>query len=117
LLNSVFLDLIDQDVLRLERLNDLLEQLPPEKRNGLRPIRILTMRPSQDIAKLAADYELDLPWAFRFMTRGLGTQETRSPDVLAMLMFNPPYLKAVMAMGERDAEARADELVRFVEEE
>lgn len=117
LLNSVFLDLIDQDVLRLERLNALLEHVPAENRGGLRPIRILTMRPSQDIAKLAADYEIDLPWAFRFMTRGLGTQETRSPDVLAMLMFNPPYLQAVMEMGERDAEARADELVRFVEGE
>ncbi len=117
LLNSVFLDLIDQDVLRLERLNSLLEKLPEGERNGLRPIRILTMRPSQDLAKLAANYELDLPWAFRFLTRGLGTQQTRSPDVLAMLMFNPNYLQAVMAMGERDAEARAHELERFVEDE
>lgn len=117
LLNSVFLDLIDQDVLRLERLNSLLEKLPPEERNGLRPIRILTIRPSRDLAVMAADYELNLPWAFRFMTRGLGTQETRAPDVLAMLMFNPAYLQAVMDMGERDAEARAHELEAFLEGE
>ncbi len=117
LLNSVFLDLIDQDVLRLERLNSLLDKLPPDERNGLRPIRILTIRPSRDLAVMAADYELNLPWAFRFMTRGLGTQETRAPDVLAMLMFNPAYLQAVMAMGEHDAEARAHELEAFIEGE
>ncbi len=116
LLNSVFLDLIDQDVLRLERLNSLLEKLPPEQRQGLRPIRILTLRPSQDLARMAAGHELDLPWAFRFMTRGLGTRETRSPDILAMLMFNPKYLQEVMALGERDAEAHAHELERFIED-
>ena len=37
--NSVFLDVVDQDVLRLERMNDLLERLPAEDRNGLRPSR------------------------------------------------------------------------------
>ncbi len=116
LLNSVFLDLIDQDVLRLERLNSLLVKLPPEERGGLRPIRILTIRPSQDLAKMAAGHELDLPWAFRFMTRGLGTRETRSPDILAMLMFNPKYLQEVMDLGERDAEANAHELERFIED-
>ncbi|HEU5209273.1 MAG TPA: patatin-like phospholipase family protein [Longimicrobiales bacterium] len=117
LLNSVFLDLIDQDVMRLERLNSLLVKLPPEERNGLRPIRILTIRPSQDLARMAAGHELDLPWAFRFMTRGLGTRETRSPDILAMLMFNPLYLQEVMELGERDAEANAHELERFIEDE
>jgi len=117
LLNSVFLDLIDQDVLRLERLNSLLVKLPPEERGGLRPIRILTIRPSQDLARMAAGHELDLPRAFRFMTRGLGTRETRSPDILAMLMFNPKYLQAVMDLGERDAEASARELERFIEDE
>ncbi|NLG61812.1 MAG: patatin [Candidatus Cloacimonetes bacterium] len=117
LLNSVFLDLIDQDVMRLERLNSLLVKLPPEERNGLRPIRLLTIRPSQDLARMAAGHELDLPWAFRFMTRGLGTRETRSPDILAMLMFNPLYLQEVMELGEHDAEANAHELERFIEEE
>ena len=116
LLNSVFLDLVDQDVLRLERLNLLLEKLPPEDRNGLQPIRIMKIRPSQDLATMAADYEIALPRTFRFLTRGLGTRETRSPDVLAMLMFNPQYLQSVMALGEHDAELNAKELEAFVED-
>jgi NTE family protein len=117
LLNAVFLDLVDQDVLRLERLNRLLEQLPPDRRDGLRLIDILVLRPSRDLGVLAASFEPQLPRAFRFMTRGLGTRETRSPDLLSLLMFQPDYIATLMDLGDKDAEARADELGPFLEAE
>jgi NTE family protein len=116
LLNAVFLDLIDQDAVRLERLNALLDKLPPEEREGMRPVRFLKVRPSQDLGALAARFEPQLPRAFRFMTRGLGTQEQRSPDVLAMLMFQPDYLGELIDMGERDAERMAGDLEAFFED-
>lgn len=116
LLNAVFLDLIDQDAVRLERLNKLLDKLPPEEREGMRPVRFLKVRPSQDLGALAAKFEPQLPAAFRFMTRGLGTQEQRSPDVLAMLMFQPDYLGELIDMGERDAERIADQMEAFFED-
>lgn len=116
LLNAVFLDLIDQDAMRLERLNILLEKLPPEEREGMRLVRILKVRPSQDLAELAAKFEPQLPRAFRFMTRGLGTQEQRSPDVLAMLMFQPDYLGELIDMGERDAERMSEAMEAFFED-
>lgn len=116
LLNAVFLDLIDQDAVRLERLNRLLDKLPPEEREGMRHVRILKIRPSQDLGTLAAKFEPQLPRAFRFMTRGLGTQEQRSPDMLAMLMFQPDYLGELIDMGERDAERIADEMEAFFED-
>jgi len=114
-LNAVFLDLIDQDELRLNRLNQLLLQLPPERRNGMNPIDLLVIRPSMDLGKLAAKFEPQLPTAFRFMTRGLGTRQQKSPDMLSMLMFQPDYLEHLMEIGERDAEARADRIARFIE--
>ena len=114
LMNAVFLDLVDQDVLRLERLNQLLETLPPEKRGGLRTVDLLVIRPSRDLGKLAADFEPQLPRAFRFMTRGLGTRETRSPDILSMLMFQHDYLTRLMEIGEADADARADDIAEFL---
>ncbi|HSH45787.1 MAG TPA: patatin-like phospholipase family protein [Longimicrobiales bacterium] len=117
LLNSVFLDLIDQDVYRLERLNGLLRQLPEDQRDGMRPVKMVVMRPSQDLSKLASEYEPRLPRSFRFMTRGLGTRETGSPDILAMMMFQPDYLKRVMDLGEEDAEARLDELLDLLDVE
>lgn len=111
LLNAVFLDALDQDVLRTERFNSLLEHLPPEERQGMRPVEVVVLRPSQDLGRMAAEYEIDLPKVFRFLTRGLGTKKTESPDVLSLLMFHPEYLQRMMDLGEADAEDRIDELL------
>jgi NTE family protein len=115
LLNAVFLDLIDQDALRLDRLNRLLAELPEERRNGMRVVDLLVIRPSFDLGRLAREFEPKLPRAFRFMTRGLGTRETSSPDILAMLMFQPDYLEHLIEIGRSDAAARADEIAAFLE--
>lgn len=116
LLNAVFLDLIDQDAVRLERLNQLLARLPEEERLGMRTVRLMKVRPSRDLAALAARFEPQLPRSFRFLTRGLGTREQRSPDVLSMLMFQPDYLGELIDLGERDAERLAPELEAFFED-
>lgn len=114
LLNAVFLDLLDNDALRLERLNQLLETLPVEHRHGLEPVELLILRPSQDLGKLAGDFEAQLPRAFRFLTRGLGTRETKSPDVLSLILFQPDYVRRLMEIGERDAEERSQEIADFL---
>jgi NTE family protein len=114
LLNAIFLDVLDQDVLRLERLNRLLRKLPPEERGGLEPVELLLLRPSQDLGRLSAEYEPRLPRGFRFLTRSLGTRDTESPDALSLLMFQPGYLHRLVELGQRDAEARMPELVRLV---
>jgi NTE family protein len=117
LMNSIFLDLLDHDALRLERLNKLLEKLPPEERLGLRPVKLLVLRPSHDLGRLAGQYEPELPKVFRYLTRGLGTRETESPDFLSLILFQPDYLTALIEMGERDATARAADIRAFLEEE
>jgi NTE family protein len=114
LMNSIFLDLLDHDALRLERLNELLDGLPEEGRRGLKQVRLLTLRPSVDLGKLAGRFESQLPRAFRFLTRGLGTKETRSPDFLSMVLFQPDYLTALIEIGEKDANARAGEIEAFL---
>jgi NTE family protein len=114
LMNAIFLDLVDQDAVRLERMNQLLDSLPEAEREGMRPVQLLVVRPSRDLGKLVVDYEPRLPPAFKFMTRGLGTRETRSPDVLSMLMFQRDYLTRLMEIGEADAEARAEEIDAFM---
>jgi NTE family protein len=117
LLNAVFLDLIDQDMLRLERLNALLRDMPEDARHGLRLIRLLVIRPSRDLGGLVTGFERQMPRAFRFLVRGLGTRQTRSPDVLSMLAFVPGYLQALIELGEADAEARRDEIEAFMAEQ
>ena len=69
---------------------------------------------SVDLGKLSADYEIRLPKGFRWLTRSLGTRQTKSPDFLAMLMFQPDYLRQLIEIGERDAEARLDDIAKLV---
>jgi NTE family protein len=116
LFNAVFLDLIDQDAQRLERINQLLHLLPEDQRDGMRLMDLLVVRPSVDLGQLATEYEPRLPAAFRFLTRGLGTRETRDSDLLSMIMFEPDYLRRLIRLGEEDAEARAEEIAGFLGE-
>jgi NTE family protein len=115
LLNAVFLDVLDQDAMRLDRLNRLLNRLPAEDHDGLRPVDLMIVRPSQDLSALAGEFEPRLPGLFRHLTRGLGSHETRTPDVLSFLMFQPEYLRRLMEVGEQDAETHAEEMRLFLE--
>jgi NTE family protein len=114
LMNSFFLDLLDHDAVRLQRLNQLIDGLPEANRRGLKQVRLLTLRPSADLGRIAGQFESQLPRAFRFMTRGLGTKQTRSPDFLSMVLFQPDYLSALIDLGEKDAEGRAVEIEAFL---
>jgi NTE family protein len=114
LVNAVFLDAIDEDVLRMERMNRLLRGMDPRDREGLRPIELLVLRPSIDLGKLAAQYEAHLPRNLKLMFRALGVKETDSPDFVSMLMFEPHYTRHIIDIGEQDVEARIDDLRTFL---
>jgi NTE family protein len=68
------------------------------------------IRPSRDIGALAGDYEPQLPGAFRFLTRRLGTQRSRTQEFLSTVMFQSDYVRTLMEIGEEDAEARREEI-------
>ena len=114
LFNAIFLDQLDGDALQLRQINELIGMLPDEKRQGLRTIDLLVVRPSEDLGRLANAYEAELPKGFRFLTRGLGTRETRSNDMLSLVMFQPDYVKRLMDLGEADAERRRADFERFL---
>jgi NTE family protein len=114
LFNAIFLDHFDGDALQLRTVNDLIAHLPEEKRHGLRPVDLLVVRPSEDLGRLANAYEVDLPKGFRFLTRGLGTRETRSNDMLSLVMFQPDYVKRLLDLGEVDAEKRRADFAAFL---
>jgi NTE family protein len=114
LLNAIFLDLLDNDALRLQQINALLDRLPSDAREGLRHVDMLILRPSVDLGRLANQFEAGLPRTFRFLVRGLGSRETRSNDMLSLLMFQPDYIAQVIELGEADARARASDIDRFL---
>ena len=115
LYNAIFLDQLDGDALEMRRINNLIARLPPSERNGLRPIDLLLLRPSVDLGRLANEYEAELPRPFRFLARGLGTRETRSNDMLSLVMFQSDYIRRLIEIGEADAAVRIDEIRRFLE--
>ncbi len=114
MVNSIFLDAIDEDVARMERMNDLLRRIDPSERDGLRPIDLLVLRPQQDLGKLAAEYEHYLPRSIKFVTRALGAKQTESPDFVSLLMFEPHYTKRLIEIGEQDVETQLDKVRAFL---
>lgn len=114
LLNAIFLDVIDEDVVRMERLNEMIRKLPYEDRDGFKPIDLCVLRPSEDIGRLAAEYEKFLPRSMKLFMRAAGSRETDSADLVSMLMFEPHYLEMLISMGERDVATRAADLRAFL---
>jgi NTE family protein len=114
LLDSVLLDSLDEDALRLRRVNRFVEKLPVEERGEFRKVDLLVLRPSRDLAGLAGEYERRLPTTFRFLTRGLGTREAARSDMLSVLLFEPDYVQRLMEIGEADAKARGNEIAAFL---
>jgi NTE family protein len=115
LLHSIFLDQLDHDAYQLERTNRLLRHVDPAHHENLRPLDLLVLRPSVDLGKLAAEYEARMPRGIRFLTRGLGTRETRDADFLSLLMFQEDYVRRVIAIGEEDAHRQRDAVLALVE--
>jgi NTE family protein len=114
LYNAVFLDLIDEDILRLRKVNHLLKHLRPEERDKMRIVDIFVLRPSVDLGKLASEFEPRLPGLFRYLTRGLGTKRTASPDLISLILFQVDYLKKLIEIGEADALAQSDAIEAFL---
>ncbi|MDQ6799387.1 MAG: patatin-like phospholipase family protein [Acidobacteriota bacterium] len=117
LFNAVFLDAIEEDVARMQRMNEMIDRLSPSERNGFRRIDLLVLRPSQDLGVLAGKYQKYLPASVKLFTKALGADETTSPDFVSMLMFEPNYTRVLVEIGERDIEARLDDLRVFLGED
>jgi NTE family protein len=117
LVNAIFLDVIDEDVARMERMNDMIRKMPVDDRNGFRAIDLFVMRPSVDLGVLAVSYEKYLPAKLKLITRAMGAKEAESSDFVSMLMFEPHYTKLLVEIGEQDVESRLDELRAFFAED
>jgi NTE family protein len=118
LLNAVFLDALDSDLERLERINRTLALVPQERRlqGGLevRHVPALALQPSQDLGRLAADEYGRFPATLRYLLRGIGATGQVGEDLLSYLAFEPVYIRRLMELGERDTLARRDEIAAFM---
>lgn len=113
LMNAIFMDALDQDAFTLERINKLVDELPRSMRHGMRPIELLQLRPSVDLGRLASAREPSLPGGLRYLTSGLGTEETLSPDWLSVLLFEEEYVAKLLEIGYEDGRKQHDAIEQF----
>ena len=92
----------------------LYDEVNKETREELNKVNLLILRPSEALGPLASQYEIKLPQPFRYFTRGFGTRDTKSPDSLSLLMFQPDYLNRLIELGEKDAEENAEQIDEFL---
>jgi NTE family protein len=118
-LSSIFLDALAVDVERLQRVNNTLALLPPEARThtSLRPIDVLVIAPSKRLDDIAATHLGSLPPAVRALLRGVGVSgegaDARGAALASYLLFESPYTRELVSLGESDTLARRDEVARF----
>jgi NTE family protein len=119
LLNAVFLETIESDVERLERINKMVELVPaadrPRLPHGLRPVPALVLRPSRDLGQLAGDQYRRFPRFLRYLLRGIGAHAGNAPDLLSYLAFEPVYVGRLLELGYDDTMARRADVSRFFE--
>lgn len=120
-LASVFHDTLQADVEQAQRVSATLTQLPPGLGHLLpyRPVEVLAVQPSVSLDELALKHVHALPAAARRTLVGLGALDTHrgatgsAAALASYLLFEPPFVNALIACGEHDALARRDELLAF----
>lgn len=117
MLNSTFIDSLEDDIELLQRLNHLSHLLPAHldaRRLGLAPVEVLVVAPSQPLDEIAARHRRDLPAALRLFLRGPGATRTSGAGVLSYLLFEAGYCSELIELGRRDALAKRRELSAFL---
>lgn len=117
-LASVFHDTLLADVEQAQRVSRALRALPPALAQALpyRPVDVLAIQPSASLDELAQQHAHALPRATRDTLAGLGALETRrgssgsAAALASYLLFEPPFVHALMRLGEADAQRQAEAL-------
>lgn len=119
LLNAVFLDALEGDAERLERINRTIPRMRDDEQGSALPLRsipLLVLRPSRDLGELAGQQDAHLPMMLRYLLRGIGVRGNRGADLLSYLAFSPEYVGRLLELGYGDTLARRDEILRFFSE-
>lgn len=115
MLDAIFVDTLDMDLERLERVNHTLANIHQEVGDtGLRTIQTLVIRPSEPVAQIAAAHAHELPRMMRILMRRAGALEPNGARVLSYLLFERGYCRHLMRLGFSDALGQRDRILAFL---
>lgn len=117
LFRAIFVDALETDAERLERVNRLLAALPEGAAppDGLKPVELLVIRPSRNLSQMAAGRESLLPPTMRQIVRAFGGGRVNASEFLAYLLFHPEYTSPLAEIGYEDVGAQWPAIERFFE--
>jgi len=119
MLDSVFLDAIEMDLERIERINNTVSHVIGHISDGhgaaLRRIETLVLAPSEDISAIAMRHAEALPKSLRMLMRCLGGKGNGGANLLSYLLFEKPFVRELIELGRRDAQTRIEEILRFLD--
>jgi NTE family protein len=120
---SVFNDTLMADVEQVQRVNQSIQQLKnhlsqhhsPSLAQSLpfREVEVLAMQPSESLDALAQAHVHELPRPVHRVLEGLGALKGSGAGLASYLLFEPGFLRALMALGAHDVNLRKAELLGF----
>lgn len=115
-LDTLFRDNLTADSERLERINMLLQYGRNDGSSGhpFRPVRLLTLAPSQDIATIAPRHIAHIPRSVRFLLKALGGGAQSNSALLTYLLFEAHFCRDLIGLGYEDTQHRRQELMDFL---
>ena len=118
MLDAIFVDTLDMDLERLQRINQTLASIPEEVRSrpgaALRTIATLVIRPSEPVDEIAIAHADELPRAMWLLMRRIGGLEPNGARVLSYLLFERTYCRHLMRLGFSDAMAQRGRILEFL---
>ena len=117
-LNSVFLDSLDADIERLQRINKTISLIGDSKREkhgiALRQVEVQVISPSDDIGKMAADHAHELPWSIKTLLRSIGAYSKTDSSFMSYLLFEKGYCNALINLGYEDTLKEKENIEYFL---
>ncbi len=118
MLDTLFMDGLYSDLERMTRINQLIDSVKPEHRNGslssLRAIDTMLIVPSEDLRVIAHKHRKKLPFAIRTLLRGISGRRASENRLLSFLLFEEAYTRELIDLGYHDAMKVKDQLLDFV---
>ncbi len=118
-LNSIFLDSMEVDLERLQRINKTISGMPEDmrQRTSLRHVDLLVISPSVPIEKIAERYSASLPWPIRYLLNWVGAMRHSGANLVSYLLFEKYFCRALINLGYQDAMKRREEIAAFFEKQ